>query len=55
MPSSGDTLVAMQKVLDILGADQGSEVRRALLDLEEAAWSAGYEAAKAGYERIIPS
>ncbi len=55
MPSSGDTLVAMQKVLGLLRADQSSELRRALLDLEEAAWTAGYEAAKSGYERIIPS
>jgi hypothetical protein len=46
---------AMAKVLDMLGINDKVHLYGALLELEEAAWSAGYEAAKAGYERMLPS
>jgi hypothetical protein len=46
---------AMAKVLDMLGINNKGLLFDALLQLEEAAWSAGYEAAKAGYERMLPS
>ena len=54
MTTSGDTLEAMARALEALGLKSEGPVYRALLDLEEAAWTAGYEAAKAGYERILP-
>jgi hypothetical protein len=54
MPSSANTLEAMQKALDALGVKATGPIYHALLDLEEAAWAAGYEAAKAGYARIDP-
>ena len=53
MPRSADTAVALETALDALGVKAIGLIFNALLDLEEAAWSAGYEAAKAGYERII--
>jgi hypothetical protein len=55
MPSSGETMQAMAKVLDMLGINNKGLLFEALLDLETAAWTAGYEAAKAGYERMLPS
>jgi hypothetical protein len=55
MPSSGKTLEKMQDVLDLIGSKPVGPLYDALLELEEAAWSAGYEAAKAGYERLVPS
>ena len=54
MPSSGKTLEKMQDVLDLIGSKPAGPLYYALLELEEAAWTAGYEAAKAGYERLAP-
>lgn len=54
MPSSSDTLKALEHVQHVLGVNNTGAVFEALLELEEAAWTAGYEAAKAGYERLLP-
>ena len=50
MPSSVHTLEALQHVQDVLGIKSSGAIFEALLELEEAAWTAGYEAARAGYE-----
>ncbi len=55
VPRSADTLEALQNVLDFFGLKSNGPFFDLLLELEEAAWTAGYEAAKSGYERIIPS
>jgi hypothetical protein len=52
--SSADTLEAMHNCLETLGLKPSDPHYEALLELEEAAWTAGYEAAKAGYERLLP-
>ena len=44
----------MQNVLDFFMQKPEGLFFDALLELEEAAWTAGYEAAKAGYERLLP-
>ena len=55
MTRSSDTVEALGRAQKALGITSSGPIFEALLDLEEAAWSAGYEAAKAGYERLVPS